>query len=129
VYSASVQLPINIHSRPMRPELEKTEIFFAEPINFVRDEVIAKKCQRRLFAFMPFDPPLEFGAVSGPGSEERDFSFFILRQAADRLEPDALRLALSGGSPMVRNPRVQMPDQFIRGHLDPKSIDHRNTSC
>lgn len=113
----------------MRPELEKTQVVFPEPINFVRDDVIPKKCQRRLFAFVAFDAALEFGAVSRPRSEKWVFAFFIVRQASDRLEPDALRLAFARGSAVVRNPRVQMPDQFIRGHLDPKSIDHRNTSC
>jgi hypothetical protein len=107
----------------MRPELEKTQIMLPEPINFVRDDVITKKCQRRLFAFVPVDAALEFGAVSGPGSE-RVVAFFILRQTSDRLEPDPLRLAFARGSAVVRNPRIQMPDQFIRGHLDPKSIDH-----
>jgi len=117
-------LPVNIR-KPVRPELEKTQIVLPEPINFVRDDVIAKKCQRCLFAFVPFDAALEFGAVSRPGSDEWDFAFFIFRQASNRLEPDALRLAFARGSAVMRNPRVQMPDQFIRRHLDPKSIDHR----
>jgi hypothetical protein len=108
----------------MRPELEQTQIVLPEPINFVRDDVITKECQRRLFAFVPFDAALEFGAVSGPGSEKWVFAFFIVRQASDRLEPDPLRVAFARGSAVVRNSSIQMPDQFIRGHLDPKSIDH-----
>jgi hypothetical protein len=117
-------LPVDIHRRAMRPELEKTQIVLPESINFVRDDVITKKCQRRLFAFVPVDPALEFGAVSGPDSEQRVLAFFILRQASDSLEPDPLRLAFARGSAVVRNSSIQMPDQFIRGHLDPKSIDH-----
>jgi len=117
-------LPVYIHSRAMRPELEKTQIVLPEPINFVRNDVITKKCQRRLFAFVPVDAALEFGAVSGPGSEKWVFAFFILRQASDRLEPDPLRFAFARGSAVVRNSSIQMPDQFICGHLDPKSIDH-----
>ena len=116
-------LPITIHSRASRPQLEKTQIVLAEPINFVRDNVVAKKCQRRLFAFVPGDPALQFVAVSGPGSEERVFAF-IVRPASDRLEPDAFYLAFARSSAVVRNPRIQMPDQFISGHLDPKSINH-----
>src|SRR5689334_15857472 len=109
----------------MRPELEKTQIMLAEPVNFVRDHVIAKKCQRRFLAFMPFNATLELGAVSRPGSKERNFAVVIVRQASDRLEPDALRLAFARGSAVVRNPCIEMADQFIRGHLNPKSIDHR----
>jgi hypothetical protein len=108
----------------MWPELEKPQIVFAESINFMRDHVITEKCQRRLFAFVSFNATLEFGAVSGPRPEERDFAIFILWQPSDRLEPDALRLAFGRGSAVMRNPRIQMPDQFIRRHLNPKSIDH-----
>jgi hypothetical protein len=117
-------LAVRIVRRSARPELEKAQIVLSKPIDFAGDDMVAEKCQRRFFAFVPFDPPLEFRAVSGPGAEKGDFALFILWQASDSLEPDAFRLALARSSAMVRNPRVQVLDQFVCRQFDPKSINH-----
>src|SRR5712672_1363808 len=86
--------------------------------------MVAEKCQRRFFAFVPVHASLEFGAVARPRPQERHLAFFFVGQAPDGLKSEPFRFALRCGRSMVLNSRVQVLNQFVRRHLDPKSIDH-----
>jgi hypothetical protein len=75
---------------------------------------------------MPVGPPFEFGAVSWPARQKRRFPFAVLffRQTTNRFETDPSGVAVACRGAVMLNPRLQMLDQFIRCHLNPKSIDH-----
>jgi hypothetical protein len=111
-----------------RAQFEKSEIWFTEPIDFMRDDVIAKKHQSGFMAPMTFNAAFEFLDISGPAHCQLLVLVVLVVTRADRvtcpLEPETLGVALRGAVAMPLDPRLQMAKYFFRCHIDFEAFDH-----